>query len=279
MHTSSLAGSLALAVVLGVAGGPVAFAACSGAAAPVALGAFNKAPVEWLAYNKGKGDIGAKAEALAAAAVNSGDADFGKSLSTVLALASGDDGAAIGSSLGGLVNTCSDPKDPGDQADKRYITANIERNLLVNSAANTAYGQRGGPETAAASTSAGGGAGGSSAGTSSGTGTVGSGIPTGGSNSGAIPDGSATTANAIGVLGSGTVPTSSFSGTSTVSSPEASTLSDLTQAALNSAAGSGTGSNLLLCYGSLNICGNSGNVTFNTFEVGGNAMSTTSLIR
>lgn len=258
---------------------PGAFALCSGAASPIALDSFNEAPLGWLDTNKGKGDIGAKAQALAAAATNSNNSDFGKSLAAVLGSASGDDGAAIGSALGGLVKTCSDPKDPGDRADKQYITSNIERNLLTNTAANAAYGQQGGPETAAAASAPSAGTGGGGGGgSSSGTGSTGDGLPTGGINSGFINDGSTFTPNNIGSLPSGSVGAIGPSGFTTASDSQPASALALTQSALGSY---GIGSNILLCYGTVNICGNTingSNITVGVFNGSNSSQSVSQVI-
>lgn len=163
-----------------------AHAVCTGAATPAALDEFKKDPGGWIVANGASKDLGIRALAVAATAVNVNDPDYGKGLGTMLGQASSDQGRAIGTAISGLERSCSDPKDPADIADKRYISLNILPNLLSNLSANVAYGEGSGPET----TSTGGPGGGGGAG----TGPVDSQLPTGGSNGGAVNDASTSTA-------------------------------------------------------------------------------------
>ena len=189
---STVLGPLSLMAILASLAPASAF--CSGAASPNALQNFNADPVAWIKGNAGKSDVGAQVTALAAAAVNAGDQGFGKSLGSMLNNASGDDGRGIGSALAGLEASCSDPKDPGDQADKKYIADNIIGKLLVNAAANSAFGLASGQQTASTGSGGGGTGGGGLGGGGGGTGVgpVGGGLPSGGSNSGSAPTGGTT---------------------------------------------------------------------------------------
>lgn len=162
----------------------VGHATCSGAAAPIALGNFESNPAAWLTANGKSPDLGAQVAALAAAAVNGKDKGFGAALSALLGSASADQGALIGTALGTLGNTCADPKDPNDIADKQYISTNIAPNLLANANANMAYGQASGAQTAAIGGVALGG-GGTGVGGQTGSG----GLPTGGPGAGLPPVG------------------------------------------------------------------------------------------
>ncbi len=165
----------------------VVLAACSSAATPASLAAFDADPAGWLSKNGGASDLGAQVQALAAAAVNSGDKNFGSSLGSMLGKASSDQGKAIGTSLKGLGGSCSDPTDPGDASDKKYISTYIAPNLLTNTAANTAFGDT--SQTAAV----GGGGGAAGGGAGSGTAATGTGLPGGGSNgAGGAPTGGTT---------------------------------------------------------------------------------------
>lgn len=177
-----------------------AHAICTGAATPAALEAFEKDPGGWIMANGASQDLGIRALAVAATAVNRNDPDYGKGLGTMLGQASSDQGRVIGTAISGLERSCTDPKDPADIADKRYISLNILPNLLSNLSANVAYGEGSGPET----TSTGGPGGGGGAG----TGPVGSELPTGGSNGGSVNDASTSTptnGDPISVLGAGAV--------------------------------------------------------------------------
>ncbi len=156
-----------------------AYAVCSGASSPLALQSFEKDLAAWLAANGKATDLGAQVAALAAAATNSQDKAFGPSLSTLLGGASADQGTAIGTALGSLNNSCTDPKDPADAADKQFIAANIAPNVRSNANANLAFGEASGPQTAA--TGGGGGGGGSGVGGQTGAG------GTGGTNQGPGP--------------------------------------------------------------------------------------------
>lgn len=172
-----------------LAGSGPAWATCAPSAPTPALQAFLADPAGWIgSYGKAQ-DLGSVATVLAAAAVNAKDAQFGKALGTMLGAASSDQGRIIGHALSGLAETCSDPKDPADVADKKYISLNILPNLLSNLSANVAYGQGTGPE----STSTGGGGGGGGGG---GNGLVGSGLPEGAANGGSSPNETTATATA-----------------------------------------------------------------------------------
>lgn len=176
-----------------------AHAICSGAATPEALDDFKKYPGGWIAVNGTSSDLGIRALALAATAVNVNDPDYGKGLGVMLGQASSDQGRTIGTAISGLERSCSDPKDPADIADKRYISLNILPNLLSNLSANVAYGEGSGPETTSTGAPGGGGAG---------TGPVDSELPTGGSNGGSVNDASTstpTTGDPISVLSAGAV--------------------------------------------------------------------------
>jgi hypothetical protein len=184
LGAGAIAGTAA-AVASGAAGegsgSPTGSANCASAAPQATLESFDKDPAGWIGSHGKSPDLGTAAVAVAAAAVNSNDQKFGKALGTMLGVASSDQGRAVGAALRQLAGWCSDPKDPSDVADKKFIALNILPNLLSNPSANVAYGEATGVET----TSIGGGGGG-------GGGLVGSGLPQGGTNNGT--EGSATTA-------------------------------------------------------------------------------------
>ena len=179
---------LGIAVGLFGASTMTAVASCAPAVPQAVLDAFEQDPAGWIESHKRSPDLGPAALALSAAAVNSADQKFGKALGTMLGAASSDQGRIIGSAMSQLEKSCSDPADPSDTADKKYISLNILPNLLSNLSANVAYGEATGVET----TSTGGGGGGGG-----GNGLVGSGLPDGGANTGSGPGGATATANFV----------------------------------------------------------------------------------
>ncbi len=165
-----------------------ALASCPTAASSSDLQNFNSDPVKWIRANKGSADVGAKARALASAAVNARDPAFGHGLYVALGHASGADGAEIGRALRGLDTTCGSPSQDQDRGDKLYIADNVVRNVASNTEANQAYGAG---DVVTAST--GGGSGGGGGGGAGGVGSIGAGPPSGGPNNSVI----ATTSPAV----------------------------------------------------------------------------------